>query len=84
MVQRRRQKLLIHARPFRQMANMVPVLLQAWFASLISVGPHAQMPPFTVGRHAGHEPGLAGLQLARQTPPRHCAPPEHGIAVPHC
>ena len=74
----------MHASPLRQIASMVPVLLQAWLASLISVAPHAQIPPFTVGRHAGHEPGLAGLQLARQTPPRHCAPPEHGMAALHC
>ncbi len=80
MVHRRRQKLLMHERPLRQIASIVPVALQGWFASLISVGAHAQTPPFAVGRHAGHEPGLARLQVARQKPPRHCAPPAQGMA----
>ena len=81
MVHRRRQKLLMHESPFRQMASIVPVALQGWFASLISVGAHAQIPPFAVDWHAGHEPGLPGLQVARQNPPRHCAPPAQGIAA---
>ena len=81
MVHWRRQKLLMHESPLRQMASIVPALLHGWLASLISVAPQAQMPPFTVGRQAGHEPGLAGLQLARHTPPRHWAPPAHGIAA---
>ena len=81
IVQRRRQKLLMHERPLRQMASIVPVALHGWFASLISVGAHAHTPPFTVERHAGHDPGLAGLQVARQKPPRHCAPPAQGIAA---
>jgi hypothetical protein len=79
-VQRRRQKPLMHESPLRQMASIVPVALQASFASLISVAAQAQMPPFTVGRHAAHAPGFDGLHDARQKPPRHCAPPAHGIA----
>lgn len=65
------------------MASIVPVALQGWFASLISVGAHAQMPPFPVDWQAGHAPGLAGLQVARQKPPRHWAPPAQGIAELH-
>lgn len=82
-LQRRRQKLLMQESPLRQIASVVPVLLQGWFASLISWGVQAQKPPFTVGWQAAQLPGLAGLQLERHSPPMHWAPPAQGRAALH-